>query len=220
MISAAYRNPLDKFETYKSFIKYHFSLLGCINNLISAEIPITRNKLMATMSTFTKEYAVEYEYKLTGSPANGWYNALHITTGQYPKYGSRLATTFFIYSSGNMVLQVSSPVNNNSNYKYESAAPIYSELNRWVKVNVRQFNTTDGYVYKVEMDNKEVQKVINTEPMEFHDVKVYISSSISKTPPGDIRNLIIKGNFVFSKLTSALFTILLACQHQCVCVPV
>ena len=188
-------------------MKYHSSHLGCINNLIPDEIPITRNKSVATLSTFTKEYTVEYEYKLRGPFTSGWYNVLYITASTAANYGSRIATTY-LNSNGNLHVQVSSPVNNDYDYKYY--API-TQLNSWVKVNVSQFNTADGYVYKVEVDNTEVRKVINTEPREFHDVKVYISGGTEKTPPGDIRNLIIKGNFVFRKLTSVLFTILVTC---------
>ena len=168
MISAVYRNPLGKLETYKSFIKYHSSHLGCINNLISAEIPITGPRLVATLSTFTKEYTVEYEYKLTGKYKYGrWYNALYITTGYYPKYGGRIATTFSMYSNVGMRLKVSSPVNNNSDYNYEIIKPLVAQLTRWVKVSVSQFNTADGFVYKVEVDNNEVQKVTNTDSLEF-----------------------------------------------------
>ena len=111
-----------------------------------------------------------------------------------------------------MRLQVSSPVNKNGDYNYKST----TQLNLWVKVKVSQFNTADGYVYKVEVNNNEVQKVINRNPREFHDVKVYTGPP-GRTPPGYIRNLIIEGKFVFLKLTSVFITTLLAC---CVCVRV
>ena len=57
-----------------------------------------RNKLVGTLSTFTKEYTVEYEYKLTGPFTNGWYPAFLITIGNYPMYGGRIASAFFYYS--------------------------------------------------------------------------------------------------------------------------
>ena len=217
MISAVYRNPLGKLETYKSFIKYHSSHLGCINNLIAAEIP-TKNKLVATLSTFTKEYTVEHEYKLTGPFTDGWYSALYIVARYNSEYSRGIASSSFHYVSPNLFLKVHSPVNNITHYYTSPAIPLALELNHWVKVSVNQFNTADGYVYKVEVGNNEVLKVINTKPMEFHDVQVYISGNKDRIFPGKIRNLIIKGNFVFRKLTRVLFTILLACQHQCVCV--
>ena len=70
-------------------------------------------------------------------------------------------------------------------------------------VKVSKVKAGDDYVYKVEVDGNEVDKVKNAQPMQFENVTVYVSDPWHEALPGYIRNLIIKGKFlmiIFGKL--------------------
>ena len=149
---------------------------------------------MATISTFPKEYSVQFEYNLTGCPIDGWNNMIHITTGSNNRvYGNRIVTNFHWCTNGNIQTKICSQVNGDVNYCTEY---IPTPKNKWVMVKVSQVKMGNDYVYEVEVDGNEVQKANNTKPMEFENVTVYVSNPWHPAPLGSIRNLTIKGKFL------------------------
>ena len=172
-----------------------------MNIAICEEMPITKNRAVATIPRFGKVYTVQFEFKVTQSEYQQWCNIVHITTGgNTGDYGSRIATTFLKYfSDGNVEWVIISPVNGKT-YSNLLKTP---SINKWFMVKVTQVNAGDDYVYKVEVDGNEVDKVKNTKPMQFENVTVYVSDPWHEAPPGYIRNLVIKGKFlmiIFGKL--------------------
>ena len=173
-----------------------------MNIAIYEEMPITKNRAVATIPRFGKVYTVQFEFKVTQSKYQYWCNIVHITTGgDYEDYGNRIASVFIKYhGDGNVESIINSPVNGNKGY---NTFLEYPSMNKWVMVKVTQVKACDDYVYKVEVDGNEVDKVKNTKPMRFENVTVYVSNPWIIAPPGYIRNLIIKGKFlmiIFGKL--------------------
>ena len=173
-----------------------------MNIAIYEEMPITKNRAVATIPTFCKVYSVQFEFKVTEFGSQQWHNIVHITTGgNNEDYGSRIASVFIkSHGDGNVEYVIISPVNGNKAYNNLLITP---SINKWVMVKVTQVKAGDDYVYKVEVDGNEVDKVKNTKPMQFEKVTVYVSDPWIKAPPGHIRNLIIKGKFlmiIFGKL--------------------
>ena len=149
---------------------------------------------MAIISNFSKEYFVEMEVMITKHITTGdWYNVMQATTGEsMADYGSRTPGIWFHCKEGKLAIRVDSPVNGNKNYKVQTPHQIF-ELNKWIMIKVSQTKTGNDYKYKVDVNGEEIHNVTNTDPREFNNVKIYVSSPWSSALPGYIRNLSIKG---------------------------
>ena len=64
-------------------------------------------------------------------------------------------------------------------------------LNTWIKIVVKQALVNGDYVYSIHLNGKEIHKVTNTQPKEFHNVRVYAADPWNEALPEKIRNLVI-----------------------------
>ena len=158
-------------------------------NFFPIDTEIKRNTLLTTISKITKEYTVQLEYKKTEMNIDRWCNVLHITIGgNNEAYGSRIASVF-IRGSDQMVY-ICSPLQGNKNYCKTQTTPM--QLNKWAMIKISQVKIGNDFVYQIEVDNIVFDAVVNTQPLEFHNVMVYVSNPWIPTCSGYIRNLIIK----------------------------
>ena len=177
--------------------------------MIADETPIVKGRHLATVSKLIKEYSVQLEVLPTRFLSKAGTSVLHFTTGlKNGKYGSRTPGIWFSRNIKGGLFLVS-PISGINNYVYKSRA---FTPNQWIKINVSQTKIKDDYIYKVAVNGKEVQKVKNTKPEDFEDVKVYVANPWHTAQEGYVRNVSIKGNIVlivFCKVRFVLFTCIL-----------
>ena len=86
-------------------------------------------------------------------------------------------------------LSVRSSVNDKPNYACQfDLLPV----NAWTKLEVGQREDTGQYTFYFSVNGREVRSVINSQPREFHGVRVYASNPSDPAQPGSIRNLTVE----------------------------
>ena len=162
--------------------------------MISAQTPITKNRHMARISTFSKEYVVEMEVMVTKVPTGGnAYNIIHLTADtRTTDYGRYILAIWFRFQDGMTTIIVRSAVNGNKSYKKKIPYKEF-DLSKWIMIKVSQTKAGNKYKYTVEIDGKTITDDINTKPQEFQNVKLYVSNPWASSLPGYIRKLFIKG---------------------------
>ena len=151
-----------------------------------------KGQLLATLGGMRKEYSVSFMV-LPTKLITTWGSILHLTIGgDNAVYGDRIPVVFFRIAPHLGRLYVSSAVNGKKSYAYSSAAP-YHKANVWINIKVKQFKSGGDYRYQIFLDEKKVVDVVNNDPRDFKNVKVYAGNPWDDTQPGIIRNLVIKG---------------------------
>ena len=165
-------------------------------NRFKTEGALGKNKVIATLPKLGKAYDVSFEVK-PSKYQKGWSNVLHLTTGgNIAKYGERTPGVWFHSGSGTKNrFHICSAINGNRNYCYNSKD---YQVKKWIKLNIQQIKSGKNYVYIIRINDKEVHRVINKNPAEFKNVKVFASDPWYNNQPGAIRHLLIRGKISFS----------------------
>ena len=146
---------------------------------------VTRNTTLATLPILYKEFDVKLEINVNNFP-NSWVNVFHMTIGgNGDVYGNRIPALFGNGGS-NPYLHVCSAINGQSNY----CKNFYISTNTWITVRISQRRRMNGtYVYEYVINNKLVDSVINNQPAEFKNVKVFASDPWYPPFSGSLRNI-------------------------------
>ena len=142
-----------------------------------------------------KQYSVHVEFMINGSfTTNDWYNIYHATISDNDDdvYGSRMPGIWIEHKDGNICTGIAAAVNGDKSYVHPTPT-IPVQLNKWNTVTVSQTKVGGDYQYKIEMNGELMDVVNNTQPQEFHHVKIYISDPWYPALPGYVRNVYING---------------------------
>ena len=124
---------------------------------------------------------------------SGWANIIHMSIGNdHGRYGDRTPGVWFQPSSSSATtkkLTIYSAVNGYPNYRYDSTKMF--PLNTWIRVKIEQADENGKATFRVYLDDEEVHEMINTQPRDFDNVKVYVSDPWYPPQAGKIRNLLI-----------------------------
>ena len=158
--------------------------------IILGKTAIKRNNLVTTIPLLTKAYTVYFEAMPT-SVYGSWSNVLHFTSleGGYAnsgKYGSRAPAIFPLGKTW----YIASPVSGNSNY-YKNMPVI--KTNEWSTFMIKQSLENGKYIYRVFVNGKKIDERVNTQPREFHELKVYAGDPWYVAQPGFVKNVYMCG---------------------------
>merc|ERR1719450_223965 len=176
-----------------------------IMSLFPSQALMRKSIKVATVPVLLKEYDIAVEVYPTSFPRGSWTSIFHMTiSGNIDKYGSHIPGIWFgplsRPATKNRIL-VCNAINGNKNY---CAWTPYLPLNRWAKVGVRQQLEGSSYVYRVFVNGEEVFKKVNTQPREFHNVKVYASDPWYVAQRGYIKDVQISQKSSYA-LSSAVY---------------
>ena len=163
------------------------------------------NTLLATIRKLNKEFTLQLDVMATEF-SSGCSTVFNILTGDDRDFGQRIA--FWFCNNGRIYFSTAVQWKWEIKYYPSGSSPV----NQWIHIKVSQTKTGDDYVYKLEVNGKEVQKKKNTNAQTFENLKVYVSDPWYEAQKGYIRNLSIKGNvipIIFRALCSILFTYIL-----------
>ncbi|XP_066921566.1 uncharacterized protein [Clytia hemisphaerica] len=118
------------------------------------------------------EWELTLSIKFNSFITNLWKGILRFTDGSaHLNHGNRVP---LLVMKGSM-LQISSSVNNNWDHYYLKYNLV---LNTVYNIKVAQYYISNGrYRYFIEIDGIEVKSTVNTNPMQFYNVAVYILQS-------------------------------------------
>ena len=157
--------------------------------LIAGEEQIVQNTLIATLPYMRKEYAVRFEVKATSFSSNGDFNIIHFTNGNTNgvEPGERIPAVFFFHGLANASLYFAATVNNTI---FGCTEPSFS-TGEWISIEIGQTKNSFEYRYNIKVNGKLLQSVVNTDPEDFPNVKVYVSDPWYPALNGYIRNLTV-----------------------------
>ena len=164
--------------------------------LYKTQSVIKKNTKIATLGKVEKTYNIEFEiYPLRFD--KGWRSILHLTTsGNQNVYGSRIPGIWFYSTKGGKTstLYVCNAINGNKNYCFTTKnVPLKS----WTQIRVGQKLEGSKFIYFIYINNKRVLRMVNTRPMVFENVKMYVGDPWYLPQEAYIRNFKITGNFLF-----------------------
>ncbi|XP_065641512.1 A disintegrin and metalloproteinase with thrombospondin motifs adt-1 isoform X3 [Hydra vulgaris] len=178
------------------FIKYMCSLEAeCDAFLQEKDTLIKNGSLVAVLKSINKEYSVSFEINPTEFFLTNYTSVIHLTTGNNTlNYGSRNPAVFFL-KNGNGSVHVCSALNSSINV-CKNTSPIH--LGIWSSIKISQNLFQAKYIYSIQLNNKSILNVENTDARTFLNVSVYISDPWYIAQPGLIRKVVIKNEYSVS----------------------
>ena len=145
---------------------------------------LTKGDLVWSTSDWSDEFKVEYDVIVTEDLPPGWKSLFHVTTGEDGGEGGRIPAVFV----NDKYFNINYPVNGNidyyQNYNYE--------LNKEYHFEISQNKNSKGEaIYNIKVNGKSFHEIVNTTPLKFKDVKLYLSDPWYETlaPFGKLSNL-------------------------------
>ena len=155
---------------------YGFSKLG--------DVALSKNNLAWSSPNWSDEFKVEFDLIINKQIPGTWKNLLHMTTGENGGASGRIPAIFLI----NNEIYPCYHVNGNGNYykvfKYDLNQQYHFVISQ-------QYNSDGEAIYGITINGEDFDKVINTTPKNFTDVKLYLSDNWydSFGPYGKLSNL-------------------------------
>ena len=148
---------------------------------------VSKNNLYQKIPILTKQWKVSLDIMPTGV-VDGRSNIMHVGLGGDSEvYGDR--TPSISFRPGTTELTISSAISGNKNY-YRTLPAI--PMHQWTKVEIDQIEQTSGsFQYTIRVAGAIVHQKINTEPTEFHDVKVFTGNNYDEPAEALVDNIII-----------------------------
>ena len=142
--------------------------------------------MIDTISTWKYAWYVSLNILLTET-SNVWTNVVRFTSkpdSDWNQMGDRIP--MLMIKENTNQLYVCTGLNDNPNH---FDAPIILTLNQWTAIEVTQIQEGSKYYFIVNVDGDEVEKVENTKPQMFSDVKVYLSDNFWEPAKAMVQNL-------------------------------
>ena len=163
------------------------------NSAISGQQTFSKNGNVAltygdhvwSISDWSDEFKVEFDVVVNKKMRGSWKSLFHVTTGGNRGEGSRIPAVFV---NKRKYFHISYHVNGNTNYwknyNYELNKAYHFEISQ-------QKNTIGEAVYKIKVNGETFHEIVNTTPLKFKDVKLYLSDPWYRTfgPFGKLANL-------------------------------
>ena len=146
------------------------------------DVALTKGDQVWTTSDWSDEFKVEYDVIVNKELPGSWKSLLHLTTGDnYPRLPA-------IFLHPNKYFHICYHVNGNHNY----CQNYNYELNKEYHFEISQHKNSKGEaVYSIKVNGETFHEIINTKPVKFKDVKLYLSDPWYETfaPFGKLSNL-------------------------------
>ena len=150
----------------------------------NGNVALTKGNHVWSTSDWSDEFKVEFDVDVNKEFSGGIKSLFHVTTGENGGYGSRIPAVFVNPSK---YFHISYHVNGNTNY-YQN----YNyELNKEYHFEISQLkNSTGEATYSIKVNGETFHKIVNTSPLKFKDVKLYLSDPWYGTfaPFGNLSN--------------------------------
>ena len=157
----------------------------------SGNVALTKGDHVWSTSDWSDEFKVEYDVIVDKDLPGSWKSLLHLTTGEnYQVLGARIPAVFLNPAKYfHICYHVNGNMNYCQNYHYELNKDYHFEISQ-------QKNAKGEAIYNIKVNGETFHEVVNTTPLKFKDVKLYLSDPWHETfaPFGKLSNLKIVPN--------------------------
>ena len=150
----------------------------------NGNVALTKGDLVWSTSDWSYEFKVEFDVIVTEDLSPGWKNLFHVTTGNDMGEGGRIPSVFVDPKKYFEICYHVNGAEYYQNYHYE--------LNEEYHFEISQTKNSKGEaIYKINVNGKTFHEIVNTTPMKFKDVMLYLSDPWHETfaPFGKLSNL-------------------------------
>ena len=136
---------------------------------INGNVTLTKGNHVWSVSDWSDEFKVEYDVIVKKELSETWASLFHVTTGQDLGEGGRLPAVFLNWDK---YFLIAYHVNGNADYGRQ-----YNyELNKEYHFEISQQTNSKGEaVYSIKVNGETFHEIVNTSPLKFKDVKLYLS---------------------------------------------
>mgnify|MGYP001317328059 CR=1 FL=1 len=152
---------------------------------INGDVSLTKGNHVWSISDWSDEFKVEYDVIVNKDFSASIAKSLfHVTAGGNSGYGSRIPAVFVQSKYFHICYQVNGNNNYYQNYNYELNKEYHFEISQ-------QTNSEGEAVYSIKVNGETFHEIVNTTPLKFKDVKLYLSDPWYDTfePFGKLSNL-------------------------------
>ena len=163
----------------------------------NGNVALTKGDPVWSTSDWSDEFKVEYDVIVNKDLSVTWNSLFHVTTGENTGEGGRIPAVFVKQSKQFVICN---HVNGNAkngyckNYNYELNKEYHFEISQ-------QTNSEGEAVYSIKVNGETFHEIVNTTPLKFKDVKLYLSDPWHETfaPFGNLSNLkiITESKYIF-----------------------
>ena len=151
----------------------------------NGNVALTKGDHVWSTSDWSDEFKVEYDVIVNKDMPGSWKSLFHVTTGENGGEGGRIPAVFV---NPGKYFHTCNHVNGNTNY----CQNYNYELNKEYHFEISQHKNSKGEaVYSIKVNGETFHEVVNTTPLKFKDVKLYLSDPWYETfsPFGKLSNL-------------------------------
>ena len=130
---------------------------------------VRKSKLLKTIPKWGNVYKVEADITVNKMPSIEWTNVFDFSqNGDFDVYGDRIPAVF-INKAGHF--HICSGVNGNKNF----CKDVPFDLRKKYNLKIQQIKENGKTIYEIKINGKIILSTVNTKPMDFDNVKVYVS---------------------------------------------
>ena len=135
----------------------------------NGNVALTKGNHVWSTSDWSDEFKVEYDVVVNKDLSDTWISLFHVTTGENGGEGGRIPAVFV---NPGKYFHNCYHVNGNTNY----CQNYNYELNKEYHFEISQHKNSKGEaVYSIKVNGETFHEVVNTTPLKFKDVKLYLS---------------------------------------------
>ena len=156
---------------------------------------IKHGQLLEIIPLVSKTWKVSFTLIPYGEPVSEWRSLFHMTTGENRlSYGSRICSINIV--PGEMFVDVTTNINGDTEYhgygyllcEGSSKTSVTKNEENHLEMSQTVDNSTGKYYISFSLNGKECGNVVNEDPTEFSNVKVYAANPWLGNIEGYIRN--------------------------------
>ena len=156
----------------------------------NGNVTLRKDNHVWSFNDWSNEFKVEYDVIINKELPGSWKSLFHLTTGEDLGVGGRIPAVFVNLDKYFFCYHVNGDDNYCQSYNYE--------LNKDYHFEISQHKNSKGEaIYNIKVNGKTFYEIVNTTPLKFKDVKLYLSDPWHETfaPFGKLSNLKIIANF-------------------------
>ena len=172
-------------------------------------VALTKGNHVWSINDWSNEFKVEFDVIVNKELPGSWKSLFHLTTGEDLGVGGRIPAVFVNPDKYFFCYHVNGDDDYCQSYNYE--------LNKEYHFEISQHKNSKGEaIYNIKVNGKTFYEIVNTTPLKFKDVKLYLSDPWHETfaPFGKLSNLkIIADLTTLSKHICISISILILCKY-------
>ena len=153
-------------------------------------VALSKDNAVWSTPEWSEEFKIEFDVIVEKELSNDWVNIMHMTTGNDNGLGARVPG---VWANKNKYFHSCFHVNGDDDYcqdyDYQLDKLYHFEISQHNKPS--QYYSTGEATYRIMVNGEVIHEIINTTPMKFQNVKLYLGNPWYETfaPYGTVSNL-------------------------------